>query len=110
MPLAYRYMLPPLWPLYAWHDRRVGHRPHYDESGLVRVFERAGFRHVATTYTGHAVKIVQFALDRLLPLPKTRSDRLWWSLERLDLRAVRRAYGALLLNAVFRRELRRESG
>jgi len=103
VPLAYRYILPPLWPLYVWHDRRIGHKRHYHEAALVRIFEQAAFSHVATTYTGHVVKLLQLVLDRLLPLSKKRRDRLWWSLERLDLRAVRRAYGALQLNAVFRR-------
>jgi ubiquinone/menaquinone biosynthesis C-methylase UbiE len=104
VPLAYRYILPPLWPAYLWHDRRIGHKRHYDEAALVRLFGRAGFRHVATAYTGHAVKVLQLLLDRLLPLTKTGRDRLWWSLERRDLHAVRRAYGALQLSAVFRRE------
>src|SRR5207247_78464 len=56
VPLAYRYILPPLWPAYAWHDRRIGHKRHYDEAALVGIFERVGFRHVTPTYTGPAVK------------------------------------------------------
>jgi uncharacterized protein YbaR (Trm112 family) len=43
------------------------------------------------------------SLDRLISLSRTRRFRLWWSLERLDLRAARRAYGALQLNVVFQR-------
>jgi ubiquinone/menaquinone biosynthesis C-methylase UbiE len=103
VPLAFRYMLPPLWPLYLWHDRRIGHKRHYRGGALRQLFERTGFVHVSTTYTGHAVKVAQLVLDRLLPLSRARRDRLWWSLERLDLRAANRPYGALQLNAVFRR-------
>ena len=33
VPLAYRYILPPLWPVYAWHDRKLGHKRHYDGQG-----------------------------------------------------------------------------
>jgi len=84
-------------------NRRLGHKRHYHEAAVVRVLERAGFRHVETTYSGHAVKVLQLVLDRLLPLSNARRDRLWWSLERLDVRGVRRAYDALQLNAVFRR-------
>jgi SAM-dependent methyltransferase len=102
VPLAYRYILPPLWPVYLRHDRRLGHKRHYDDAALQRVLEPVGLGHVETTYTGHAVKVLQYVLDRLLPSSAKR-DRVWWSLERLDLRASRRRYGALQLNAVFRR-------
>jgi ubiquinone/menaquinone biosynthesis C-methylase UbiE len=103
VPLAYRYILPPLWPAYLWHDRRIGHRRHYAERRLVQLFERVGLHHLATSYTGHAVKVLQLVLDRALPLAKTTRDRIWWNLERRDLRSDGRRYGALQLNAVFRR-------
>jgi len=103
VPIAYRYILPPLWPVYLRHDRRLGHRRHYDGPTLSRVLGRAGVRHVETTYTGHAVKVLQYVLDRMLPRSWQARDRIWWSLERLDLRAAKRPYGALQLSAVFRR-------
>lgn len=103
VPLAYRYILPPLWPVYRRHDRKLGHKRHYDELALSRVLADAGLHHDETTYTGHFVKVVQYALDRLLPSSWRRRERVWWSLERADLRASRRPYGALQLNAVFRR-------
>ena len=103
VPLAYRYMLPPLWPVYRRHDQRLGHLRHYDEAGLIAIGEQAGFRHVATSYTGHAVKIAQLVLDRLLPVAETRRSSLWWRLERLDLRAQRRPWGALQLNVLLAR-------
>ena len=102
-PLAYRYILPPLWPVYAWHDRKLGHKRHYDEARTRRPPPRAGLEHAETTYTGHAVKVLQLALDRLLPSSTPRGNRLWWRLERLDLRASHRPYGALQLNVVFRK-------
>ena len=103
VPLAYRYMLPPLWPLYLRHDRKLGHKRHYDEHRLASLLVRAGFRHVGTSYSGHPIKIAQIVLDRALPWSAERRDRLWWRLERLDLRAARRAYGAVQLSAVFER-------
>jgi ubiquinone/menaquinone biosynthesis C-methylase UbiE len=103
VPLAYRYMLPPLWPVYTLHDRKMGHLRHYDEASLAGLLGRAGFGHLETSYAGHVVKIVQLLLDRLLPLRPKRRSSLWWSLERLDLRAQRRPWGALQLNAVFQR-------
>jgi len=102
VPLAYRYMLPPVWPIYYRHDRKLGHKRHYDEADLARRLEAAGFRRVETTYTGHLVKILQLAATRV-PLSSRRRDRLWWALERMDLRAAGRPYGALQLNAVFER-------
>jgi SAM-dependent methyltransferase len=103
VPLAYRYILPPLWPAYLWHDRRIGHRRHYDEQRLVELLDRVGLRHLTTTYTGHAVKVLQLALDRVLRVDQRRRDRLWWALERRDLRAQGRPYGALQLNVVVQR-------
>ena len=70
---------------------------------LIAIGEQAGFRHVATSYTGHAVKIAQLVLDRLLPVAETRRSSLWWRLERLDLRAERRPWGALQLNVLLAR-------
>ena len=101
VPHAYRFIPPPVWPVYWAHDRRLGHQRHYDIRSLVAVMERAGFRHVSTSFTGHPVKIAQVLLDKLL-----RGDartRVWWRLESLDLRAQGRALGALQLSAVFDR-------
>lgn len=103
VPLAYRYMLPPLWPVYLRHDRKLGHLRHYDEASIVAIASRAGLRHVTTSYTGHAVKVAQLLLDRILPLSPGRRSRVWWKLERLDLRAERRPWGALQLNVVLAR-------
>jgi ubiquinone/menaquinone biosynthesis C-methylase UbiE/uncharacterized protein YbaR (Trm112 family) len=103
VPHAFRYMLPPVWPLYWWHDRRIGHKRHYDEDRLVRVCVQAGLEHVLTSYSAHAVKIVQFLGTRLSRSMRERRSRAWWRLERLDRRAESRRYGAMQLSAVFRR-------
>jgi SAM-dependent methyltransferase len=103
VPHAYRYIPPPLWPVYAWHDRRIGHKRHYDERRLVGAFAQAGLRHVATHYSGHPVKILQLAGSLALPaLRRTRSP-LWWRLEQLDRLAGGEKLGALQLSAVFAR-------
>jgi SAM-dependent methyltransferase len=104
VPLAWRYVPPPLWPVYRRHDRKLGHKRHYDEGGLVRLLDGAGFSHESTFYTGHPVKLVQLAAHRLVPASSVARHRLWWTLERADLRAAKRPWGALQLSAVFRRE------
>lgn len=101
VPHAFRYMPPPVWPLYWWHDRRIGHKRHYTSEQLVRRFSAAGFAHLGTEYSAHPVKLAQFALDRLVPSRVDAKIRWWWRLEALDRRAVGRRWGALHLAAIF---------
>jgi hypothetical protein len=96
-------MPPPVWPLYWWHDRRIGHKRHYDEARLRRLFESVGLEHVQTIYSAHPVKLLQYAAATLLPRFRRRHSKLWWKLEHLDRRAASRALGAVHLSAVFRR-------
>jgi SAM-dependent methyltransferase len=103
VPNAYRYIPPPLWPVYRLHDRRLGHKRHYDVAALTRVMQHAGFRHRSTSFSGHPVKVLQLVLDRLLPVGAERRKRIWWGLEERDLRGDHRALGALQLSAVFER-------
>jgi SAM-dependent methyltransferase len=103
VPHAFRYMPPPVWPLYWWHDRRIGHKRHYDEARLVRLGEEHGLEHVSTSYSAHPVKLLQAAATKLLPSLRQARSRSWWRLEELDRRASSRRWGALHLNAVFRR-------
>jgi ubiquinone/menaquinone biosynthesis C-methylase UbiE/uncharacterized protein YbaR (Trm112 family) len=103
VPHAFRYMLPPVWPLYWRHDRRIGHKRHYDEERLVRVCNASGLEHVRTSYSAHSVKLVQFAGTALFHGMRERGSRAWWKLERLDRRAESRRYGAMHLSALFRR-------
>lgn len=103
VPHAYRYMLPLVWPMYWWHDRRIGHKRHYDEARLVRLCAEVGLEHVRTSYTGHPVKLAQYAGTKLFPRMRDPASPAWWRLERLDLRAQGRRLGAMQLSAVFRR-------
>jgi ubiquinone/menaquinone biosynthesis C-methylase UbiE/uncharacterized protein YbaR (Trm112 family) len=103
VPHAFRYMPPPVWPLYWWHDRRIGHKRHYDEAQLVRVCAESGLEHVRTLYSAHPVKLLQAAGERLLPSMRAPRSAVWWRLEQADRRAESRRWGALHLSAVFLR-------
>ena len=103
VPHAFRYMPPPVWPLYWWHDRRIGHKRHYDEARLMRLCAEAGLQHVETVFSAHPIKLLQSALTTALPALRRPDSRLWWKLEGLDHKAARRPLGAVHLNAVFRR-------
>jgi ubiquinone/menaquinone biosynthesis C-methylase UbiE len=104
VPHAYRYMPPPVWPIYWWHDRRIGHKRHYDERRLVELCAEAGLEHVRTSYSAHPVKLLQFAGTKLFRTMREQRSSMWWRLEGLDRRAEDRRIGALQLSAVFRRE------
>jgi ubiquinone/menaquinone biosynthesis C-methylase UbiE len=101
VPHAFRYMPPPVWALYWWHDRRIGHKRHYTEAALVRLCAAAGLEHVTTVFSGHPLKLLQSAAA-LVPALRKPDSRLWWRLEELDGRAASRALGAVHLSAVFR--------
>lgn len=103
VPLAFRYMLPPVWPVYWWHDRRIGHKRHYDERRLVDLCAPFGLEHVRTTYSGHFTKLVQVAMTRFVPSMQAPGSAVWWRFEQLDRRAEGRPWGAVHLSAVFRR-------
>jgi len=103
VPHAYRYMLPLVWPVYWWHDRRIGHKRHYDQARLVHLCAEAGLEHVKTSYSAHPVKLLQFAGTKLFRRMQAPDSRTWWRFEQLDRRADSRALGAMNLNAVFRR-------
>ena len=85
-------------------DRRIGHKRHYGAERLRRLFARHGFALVDTEYTGHPVKIAQLAVSVLAKRTGLDASRLWWALERVDLRASRRALWALQVSAVFERQ------
>jgi SAM-dependent methyltransferase len=103
VPHAYRFMPPPIWPLYWVHDRRIGHKRHYTEGALAATLAAAGFEHVRTEFSGHPVKLLQVALTLVRRSFREPGSRTWWRLEELDRRAAARALGAVQLNAVFRR-------
>ncbi|HSI98671.1 MAG TPA: hypothetical protein VK926_09945 [Gaiellaceae bacterium] len=79
----------------------MGHKRHYDEKSLGRLLGSVGLERVATMYTGHPVKLLQLAASRVLSEWGSAGSRLWWLLERADLRAARRPWGAPQLSAIF---------
>jgi SAM-dependent methyltransferase len=81
VPLALRYVPPPFWPIYRRHDRKLGHKRHYDERSLGRLLGSAGFERVETMYTGHPVKLLQLAASRVLSERRALGNRLWWLLD-----------------------------
>jgi ubiquinone/menaquinone biosynthesis C-methylase UbiE len=103
VPHAFWYMPPPIWPVYWWHDRRLGHKRHYTSAALGRLFSAAGFAHEETAYSAHPVKLLQHLLERVVPALRRSDSESWWRLERLDRRAAHRPWGALHLSALFRR-------
>ena len=103
VPHGFRYMLPLAWPFYWWHDRRIGHKRHYDEAKLIRLCADAGLEHIHTSYSAHPVKLVQFVGTKLSSRMRNPDSSSWWRLERLDRKAESRRYGAMHLSAVFRR-------
>ena len=103
VPHAYRYMPPPVWPVYWLHDRRIGHKRHYSERSLIAAFDAAGFEHVETQFTGHSVKLLQLAVSLARPSFARPESRGWWRLEQFDRRASSRPLGAVQISAVFRK-------
>ena len=103
VPHAFRYIPPPVWPLYWWHDRRIGHKRHYDERRLLELCAEHGLRHVRTSFSGHPIKFLQLGLSLALPGVRRTGSPLWWRLERRDRARAGRRLGALQLNAVFER-------
>lgn len=103
VPHAYRYMPPPVWPVYWLHDRRIGHKRHYSDRSLRAAFASVGFEHVDTQFTGHPVKLLQLGLAVARRSFREPGSRGWWRLERLDQRASSRSLGAVQLSAVFRK-------
>src|SRR6266511_3069523 len=78
------------------HDRRLGHLRRYEAETLIQAARASGLEPVEVQFTGHVVKVLQFAAQRL-------GDRLWWWCERRDRqrRNVRR--GSMQLSVVFAR-------
>jgi ubiquinone/menaquinone biosynthesis C-methylase UbiE len=103
VPHAYVQMFPPVWPAYWIHDRRIGHRRHYGAERLRRLFAGVGFRLVERQFTGHPVKLVQFAASSVAGRAGRDASELWWRLERADLRSRSRPFWAMQLSSVFER-------
>jgi SAM-dependent methyltransferase len=78
------------------HDRRLGHLRRYEAETLVDAARQVGLRPLDVQFTGHAVKVLQFAARRV-------SDRFWWWCERRDRRRSNVRRGSMQLSVVFAR-------
>lgn len=56
VPIAYRYILPILWPINWLHDKRIGHLRRYSRSQILRKFLK--FQEECTYYTGGIIKVL----------------------------------------------------
>lgn len=101
VPHAYKLMPPFVWPAYWIHDRRIGHKRHYDEARMRRLMEPYGLRHIESQFTGHPVKLAQYAATLAASRANRGVSKLWWALERADLRAIHRPFWAIQLSAIF---------
>ncbi len=78
------------------HDRRLGHLRRYEAETLIEAAQASGLEPVEVQFSGHAVKVLQLAAQRL-------SDRLWWWCERRDGLHRRTRRGSMQLSVVFAR-------
>jgi ubiquinone/menaquinone biosynthesis C-methylase UbiE len=78
------------------HDRRLGHLRRYEAETLIQTARASGLEPVDVQFTGHAIKVVQFAAQRL-------GDRLWWWCESRDRRRRDVRRGSMQLSVVFAR-------
>jgi ubiquinone/menaquinone biosynthesis C-methylase UbiE/uncharacterized protein YbaR (Trm112 family) len=78
------------------HDRRLGHLRRYDAETLIEAAQAGGLEPVEVQFSGHAVKVLQLAAERL-------SDRLWWWCERRDGLRRHTRRGSMQLSVVFAR-------
>jgi ubiquinone/menaquinone biosynthesis C-methylase UbiE len=66
------------------NDRLVGHLRHYSRQDLADLAQACGLQVERVIYHGHSVKLLQFALERLLPSMRRPKDARWWRLEQRD--------------------------
>ncbi len=86
VPNTYRRMWPLFWLPYKIHDKRVGHLRHYSEEELTEKFERHGLIVKDIGYSGHLIKIIQFAMFNLFSSLEKKLSWIWWKMEVIDLR------------------------
>jgi ubiquinone/menaquinone biosynthesis C-methylase UbiE/uncharacterized protein YbaR (Trm112 family) len=79
------------------HDRRLGHLRRYEAETLIEAARVYGLEPVEVQFTGHAVKVLQVAAQKL-------SDRLWWWCERRDRRRQGVRRGSMQLSVVLARD------
>jgi ubiquinone/menaquinone biosynthesis C-methylase UbiE/uncharacterized protein YbaR (Trm112 family) len=101
VPHALPHVSPVLRPPNRRHDRTLGHLRRYEADTLVRLGRRFGLVTEDVQFTGHPVKVLQLAGDKMLP--GTFGDRFWWFCEGRDLGRSRERRGSMQLSIVFSR-------
>jgi SAM-dependent methyltransferase len=101
VPHALRHISPLLRPPNRRHDRRLGHLRRYEAEALADAGRRVGLDATEAQFTGHPVKILQLAIDKLAR--GRLATWLWWWLESRDLAAARRRRGSMQLSIAFTR-------
>lgn len=97
MPLVFGYILPFLWLINWWHDRRIGHLRRYSRTSILHTFR--SFDEIAVYYTGHIMKVACLLMYVITKSP-------WWNKlgERLDERFQTMPYGASNIVAILRKK------
>jgi SAM-dependent methyltransferase len=96
VPHGLQNISPVFRPANRRHDHRLGHLRRYEAETLIQTARASGLEPVEVQFTGHAVKLLQLAAQRL-------SDRLWWWCERRDRRRWDVRRGSMQLSVVFAR-------
>jgi SAM-dependent methyltransferase len=96
VPHALQHVSPVFRAANRRHDRRLGHLRRYEAETLVEAASASGLDAVDVQFTGHAVKVLQLATQKL-------SDRLWWWCERRDRLRRKQRRGSMQLSVVFAR-------
>ena len=78
------------------HDHLLGHLRRYEADTLVNAAREIGLETVDVQFTGHAIKVLQFATRGL-------GERLWWWCERRDRQRWNVRRGSMQLSVVFAR-------
>jgi ubiquinone/menaquinone biosynthesis C-methylase UbiE/uncharacterized protein YbaR (Trm112 family) len=83
------------------HDRTLGHLRRYEAQTLVELGRRVGLVTEEVQFTGHPVKVLQLAVDKLLR--GGARNRVWWLCERRDLARSGERRGSMQLSVLFTR-------
>lgn len=87
-----------LWPLYFYHDIKIGHKRHYSIEKLDNYLLKNNiFKRYKEFYNGHLIKFYQILLEKL----KKIDDKKWWELEAKDINFKN---NGVQLNAIYRKE------
>jgi hypothetical protein len=84
-------------------DEKMGHLRHYSRKLLLEKLRRSGFEDIRFYTSGHLIKMFQYLLTILFPALNSPESRLWWLLERLDLKNVENDHG-VTLTAIARKQ------